>query len=233
MINGESYKRIVAEAAKAALGSDNIIERCFIVKLVLDKNEPNRIAGAVGFSVRENKVYVIKTNAMMVACGGAVNVFRPRSTGEGMGRCWYPVWNAGSTYTLCQEVGAEMTMMENRFVPARFKDGYGPVGAWFLLFKAKATNTLGENYMATNAEMLKQYPPYGLAKVPASCLRNHLMLKEMREGRGPIYMDTPTASRKPFCEHDPEGSETPPGRGMGRLPRYVGRSGRPLGRHEH
>jgi adenylylsulfate reductase subunit A len=193
MINGESYKRIVAEAAKAALGSENIIERCFIVKLVLDKNEPNRIAGAVGFSVRENKVYVIKANAMMVACGGAVNVFRPRSTGEGMGRCWYPVWNAGSTYTLCQEVGAEMTMMENRFVPARFKDGYGPVGAWFLLFKAKATNTLGENYMATNAEMLKQYPPYGLAKVPASCLRNHLMLKEMREGRGPIYMDTPTA----------------------------------------
>ena len=155
MINGESYKRIVAEAAKAALGSDNIIERCFIVKLVLDKNEPNRIAGAVGFSVRENKVYVIKTNAMMVACGGAVNVFRPRSTGEGMGRCWYPVWNAGSTYTMCQEVGAEMTMMENRFVPARFKDGYGPVGAWFLLFKAKATNTLGENYMATNADMLK------------------------------------------------------------------------------
>jgi len=24
-----------------------------------------------------------------------------------------------------------MTMMENRFVPTRFKDGYGPVGAWF------------------------------------------------------------------------------------------------------
>jgi adenylylsulfate reductase subunit A len=193
MINGESYKRIVAEAGKAALGADNIIERCFIVKLVLDANEPNRIAGAVGFSVRENKVYVIKANAMLVACGGAVNVFRPRATGEGMGRCWYPVWNAGSTYTLCQEVGAEMTMMENRFVPARFKDGYGPVGAWFLLFKAKATNTLGENYMQTNAEMLKQYPPYGLAKVPASCLRNHLMLKEMKEGRGPIVMDTPTA----------------------------------------
>ncbi|UCE80019.1 MAG: adenylyl-sulfate reductase subunit alpha [Nitrospiraceae bacterium] len=193
MINGESYKRIVAEAGKAALGADNIIERCFIVKLLLDANEPNRIAGAVGFSVRENKVYVIKSNAMLVACGGAVNVFRPRATGEGMGRCWYPVWNAGSTYTLCQEAGAEMTMMENRFVPARFKDGYGPVGAWFLLFKAKATNTLGENYMQTNAEMLKQYPPYGLAKVPASCLRNHLMLKEMKEGRGPIFMDTPTA----------------------------------------
>lgn len=207
MINGESYKRIVAEAAKAALGSDNIIERCFIVKLVLDANEPNRIAGAVGFSVRENKVYVIKTNAMMVACGGAVNVFRPRATGEGMGRCWYPVWNAGSTYTLCQEVGAEMTMMENRFVPARFKDGYGPVGAWFLLFKAKATNALGENYVATNAEMLKKYPPYGLEKVPATCLRNHLMLKEMKEGRGPIIMDTVTALKDLSANMTPKESK--------------------------
>jgi adenylylsulfate reductase subunit A len=42
MINGESYKRIVAEAAKLALGDDNIIERCFIVELLLDANVPIR-----------------------------------------------------------------------------------------------------------------------------------------------------------------------------------------------
>jgi adenylylsulfate reductase subunit A len=47
--------------------------------------------------------------------------------------------------------------------------------------------------MDRNKEMLDDYPPYGHAAVPASCLRNHLMLKEMREGRGPIYMDTVTA----------------------------------------
>ncbi|MDQ7838254.1 MAG: adenylyl-sulfate reductase subunit alpha [Thermodesulfobacteriota bacterium] len=193
MINGESYKCIVAEAAKMALGEENIMERIFIVKLLLDANKPNTIAGAVGFSTRENKVHVFKCKTMMVACGGAVNVFRPRSTGEGMGRAWYPVWNAGSTYTMCAEVGAELTMMENRFVPARFKDGYGPVGAWFLLFKAKAMNALGENYMAKNKAMLEEYPPYGLAKVPATCLRNHLMLKEMLDGHGPIIIDTATA----------------------------------------
>jgi adenylylsulfate reductase subunit A len=84
-------------------------------------------------------------------------------------------------------------MMENRFVPTRFKDGYGPVGAWFLLFKSKATNAFGEVYMDRNKEMLNDYPPYGQAAVPASCLRNHLMLKEMKEGRGPIWMDTVTA----------------------------------------
>jgi adenylylsulfate reductase subunit A len=49
MINGESYKPIVAEAAKKALGIENIYERVFIVKLLLDANTENQIAGAVGF----------------------------------------------------------------------------------------------------------------------------------------------------------------------------------------
>ena len=202
MINGESYKNIVAEAAKNALGEDRYMERIFIVKLLLDAKEPNRIAGAVGFSVRENKVFIIKANAINVACGGAVNVYRPRSTGEGMGRAWYPVWNAGSTYTMVAQVGGEMTMMENRFVPARFKDGYGPVGAWFLLFKAKATNSKGEDYCQTNAAMLKPYQDrgYAVGAVIPTCLRNHMMLREIREGRGPIYMDTATALQTTFKE---------------------------------
>ncbi len=193
MINGESYKWIVAEAAKKALGLDRIQERVFIVHLINDKNDPSRIAGAAGFSVRENKIYIYKAKAILLAAGGCVNIFRPRSVGEGQGRAWYPVWNAGSTYSMAAEAGAELTMMENRFVPARFKDGYGPVGAWFLLFKAQATNAFGEAYMAKNKDMLNDYPPYGQAAVPASCLRNHLMLHEMLEGRGPIWMDTVTA----------------------------------------
>ncbi len=195
MINGESYKRIVAEAAKLALGTENILERCFIVELLLDANKPNQIAGAVGFSVRENKVYIIKCKTMMVACGGAVNIYMPRSVGEGKGRAWYPVWNAGSTYTMCMKVGAELSMMENRFTPARFKDGYGPVGAWFLLFKAKTLNGLGEDFASSDAAKaeLQKYAPYGTAAVTPTCLRNHLMLTEMKAGRGPIMMDTVTA----------------------------------------
>jgi adenylylsulfate reductase subunit A len=195
MINGESYKRIVAEAAKKALGDENIIERCFIVEILLDANEENRIAGAVGFSVRENKVYIIKCKTMMVACGGAVNIYQPRSVGEGMGRAWYPVWNAGSTYTMAMKVGAELTMMENRFTPARFKDGYGPVGAWFLLFKAKTLNGLGEAFATSDAAKaeLEKYAPYGTAAITPTCLRNHLMLFEMKAGRGPIIMDTVSA----------------------------------------
>jgi adenylylsulfate reductase subunit A len=190
MINGESYKVLVAEAAKKALGLENIYERVFITKFILDEKEDNRIAGAIGFSVRENKVFLFKANCILSGCGGAVNVFRPRSVAEGQGRAWYPVWNSGSGYATGAMVGAEMTMMENRFVPARFKDGYGPVGAWFLFFKAKATNAMGEDYCTgENFEATKKlYSPY--AEKLGTCIRNHMMMMDMKAGKGPILMNT-------------------------------------------
>ena len=52
MLNGESYKVIVAEAAKNALGTENIYERVYVVEPIMDGD---RIAGAIGFSTRENK----------------------------------------------------------------------------------------------------------------------------------------------------------------------------------
>ena len=199
MINGESYKVIVAEAAKKALETNraatgvktNHYERVFIVKLYNDAKEPNRVAAAAGFSVRENKIYVFKAKAMVLAAGGAVNVFRPRSTQEGQGRAWYPVWNSGSGYALGLQAGAELTMMENRFVPARFKDGYGPVGAWFLFFKAKATNSLGEDYCANAEALAEAKAKYGkYVDNLGTAIRNHLMMKDMKEGKGPILMNT-------------------------------------------
>ncbi|GMR03223.1 MAG: adenylyl-sulfate reductase subunit alpha [Thermodesulfovibrionia bacterium] len=201
MINGESYKAIIAEGAKKSLehnrtktGVDqNHFERVFVVKLLLDANTPNRIAGAVGISVRENKVYIFKAKAILNGTGGAVNIFRPRSTGEGMGRAWFPVWNSGSGYAMGMQAGAELTLMENRFVPLRFKDGYGPVGAWFLFFKAKALASDGtinpdEKY---GDQMRADYAPYG--KPPGTCLRNHMSLQALKNGEGPLKMHTHTA----------------------------------------
>lgn len=192
MINGESYKLLVAEAAKNALGMDNIYERVFITKFLIDANDPNRIAGAVGFSVRENKVYIIKAKAIIGCAGGAVHIFRPRSVGEGLGRTWYPPWNAGSNYAMMLQVGAEMAQMESRFIPTRFKDGYGPVGAWFLFFKSSATNAFDEEYIH-NLDVIAPWKPYADAKPVPTPLRNHQMMVESMEGRGPIYMRTERA----------------------------------------
>ncbi|MEW6007041.1 MAG: adenylyl-sulfate reductase subunit alpha [bacterium] len=199
MISGESYKVIVAEAAKKVLEynrektgmAQNLYERVFITHLILDEKEDNRIAGAVGFSVRDYKCYLFKAKVVLNACGGGVNTYRPRATDEGLGRTWYPVWNSSSTTTMGLLVGAELTMMENVFVPTRFKDGYGPVGTFFLYLKCKATNALGEDY--TQSPVIKQYAPYCDIKPVPTCLRNHQMIEELKAGKGPVFMHTQDA----------------------------------------
>jgi len=202
MINGESYKVIVAEAAKNALGDENVIERVFVVGPLMDGD---RVAGAVGFSVREEKFYVFKAKAVMCAMGGAVHVFKPRSAGEGLGRAWYPPWNSGSSAYFTLKAGAEMTCQEVRFIPVRFKDAYGPVGAWFLLFKSRATNALGENYMETRQPELEKWVPYGKVKPCPANLRNWLMMLDIMDGKGPIYMRTEEAIAKlSEAETDPK-----------------------------
>ena len=197
MINGESYKVIVAEAAKNAIAElgDNgaIYERVFITDPIMDGD---RVAGAVGFSTREEKFYVFKAKAVLVAMGGAVHVFKPRSTGEGFGRSWYPPFNSGSSAYFTLKSGCEMTCQEVRFIPVRFKDAYGPVGAWFLLFKSRATTALGGDYMVENRPELDKWAPYGLVKPVPANLRNWLMMLDQKEGKGPAYMRTEEAIQK-------------------------------------
>jgi adenylylsulfate reductase, subunit A len=202
MINGESYKCIVAEAAKNAMGVDNIYERVFITEPLMDGD---KCIGAIGFSVRENAFYVFRARAVICCMGGAVGVFKPRSSGEGAGRAWYPPFNSGAAAYFTIKAGAEMTCQEVRFIPVRFKDAYGPVGAWFLLFKSTATNALGENYMQTNAGVLQEYAPYGKVKPVPANLRNYLMMIDVMEGKGPIYMQTAEAiQRIAASESDPK-----------------------------
>ncbi len=193
MINGESYKVVVAEAAKNALGTDNIFERVFIVGPIM---EGDTCKGAYGFSVRENAFYVFKSRATIVAMGGAVHVFKPRSSGEGQGRAWYPPWNAGASTYFTLKAGAEMTCQEVRFIPVRFKDAYGPVGAWFLLFKSRATNAFGGEYMVERRPELENWGSYGKVKPIPANLRNYLGMLDVMEGKGPIYMRTEEAIQK-------------------------------------
>jgi adenylylsulfate reductase subunit A len=193
MINGESYKVVVAEAAKNALGKENIFERVFIVGPIMDGD---KCLGAYGFSVRENTFYVFKAKATLVSMGGAVHVFKPRSSGEGQGRAWYPPWNAGASTFFTLKAGAEMTCQEVRFIPVRFKDAYGPVGAWFLLFKSRATNAFGGEYMVERKSELDNWGAYGKVKPIPANLRNYLGMLDVLAGKGPIYMRTEEAIQK-------------------------------------
>ena len=201
-IHGESIKPVTAEPARKAVGQENLYERVSITHLLADANDPNRIAGAVGFGVREDKLYVFKAKAVIITTGGASNVFRPRSVNEGIGRTWYSVFATGSAYGLMIPVGTEMTQMEHRFVPTRFKDGYGPVGMWFQYFHARVTNALGEDYTVTRDDELDKFLPYGRAVPTPTPLRNHQMFLDIQAGLGPMYMRTEEAMQK-LAQGDP------------------------------
>src|SRR5436305_14635109 len=68
MIHGESYKPIVAEAARKA--ATEIYNRIMVTHLLMDKVRANRIAGAVGFNVRTGDFYVFRAKAVIVGAGG-------------------------------------------------------------------------------------------------------------------------------------------------------------------
>ncbi|BBP04748.1 adenylylsulfate reductase subunit alpha [Sulfuriferula plumbiphila] len=189
MIHGESYKPIIAEAARKS--ASKVYNRIMVTHLLMDELHSNRVAGAVGFDMRDGTFYVFRAKAVIVGAGGASHIYRPRSVGEGMGRTWYAPWSSASAYGLLIPTGAKMIQMENKIVLARFKDGYGPVGAWFLLLKAYATNAYGEKYEASWLDQIKSLVgKYADTQPMPTCLRNHAMLEEMKAGKGPIYMQT-------------------------------------------
>ncbi|MXZ81280.1 MAG: adenylyl-sulfate reductase subunit alpha [Gammaproteobacteria bacterium] len=199
MIHGESYKPIVAEAARKS--ADKIYNRIMVTHLLMDESQPNRIGGAVGFNVRTGDFHVFRAKAVIVGAGGASHIFKPRSVGEGMGRTWYAPWSSASAYALPILVGAKMTQMENRIVLCRFKDGYGPVGAYFLHLKTYTQNAYGEEYESKWYEHTKNLVGEYIDHHPTpTCLRNHAFIEEMKAGRGPIHMVTKEAFQDPHKE---------------------------------
>jgi adenylylsulfate reductase subunit A len=207
MIHGESYKPIVAEAAKKS--ADKVFNRICVTHLLMDESKENRVAGAVGFNVRTGNYHVFKSKAVVVAAGGASNIFKPRSVGEGAGRVWYAPWSSGSAYGLLIGAGAKMTQMENRIVLARFKDGYGPVGAYFLHLKTYTQNAYGEEYESkwfpelqkmVGKEYLDPEVSHRTHRPIPTCLRNHALINEVNAGRGPIHMVTMEAFQDPHLE---------------------------------
>ncbi len=199
MIHGESYKPIVAEAARKS--ADKIYNRIMVTHLLMDENKPNRVGGAIGFNVRTGDLHVFRAKAVIVGAGGASHIFKPRSVGEGMGRTWYAPWSSASAYALPIMAGAKMTQMENRIVLCRFKDGYGPVGAYFLHLKTYTQNAYGEEYESKWYDHTKAMVGEYIDHHPTpTCLRNHAFLQEVAAGRGPIHMVTKEAFQDPHKE---------------------------------
>jgi adenylylsulfate reductase subunit A len=177
-INGENIKVLLADAVKqcenvTVLNHVNITD--FLV-------EDNRIYGAVGFSVNEEKAYILKASKVLCATGGAAGLYRPNNPGFSRHKMWYPPFNTGAGYACGIRAGAEMTTLEMRFIALRCKDTIAPTGTIAQGVGAKQVNGQGEVYETK----------YGLT----TSERVYGTVKENQEGRGPCYLRTEGITEK-------------------------------------
>ncbi|GIS88176.1 MAG: hypothetical protein CM1200mP18_08860 [Gammaproteobacteria bacterium] len=197
MIHGESYKPIVAEAGRKA--ASEVYNRIMVTHPLMDEAKPNRVA------VRSVSMYVREISMSFVqSChclrGGASHIYKPRAVGRGwVGR--------GSPLEQC--IGlcfADSCRCQNDADGesdnlTRFKDGYGPVGAYFLHLKTYTENAYGEEYESKWYDHTKELGGDYIDRHPVpTCLRNHAFLEETKAGRGPIRMVTKEAFQDPHKE---------------------------------
>jgi len=178
VINGEFLKPIIAGAARKA--GVRIINRVAATNLLLDGN---RVTGAFGIGVRNGDFVTIQARAVIVATGGAAGVYRPNNTGSAHHKMWYSPFNTGAGYAMGLRAGAEMTSFEMRFIALRTKDLIAPTGTLALGFGAPQVNARGEQFMKL------RWAHLGGEGAP-TCLRAYAPTLEVKEGRGPCYMDT-------------------------------------------
>ncbi|MBI3805163.1 MAG: adenylyl-sulfate reductase subunit alpha [Nitrospirae bacterium] len=177
-INGESLKPILAKAARSA--GAQVFNWVVVTNLLTDGE---RVAGAVGFSLRNGIFYVVKAKATIIATGGAAGLYRPNNPGDASHKTWYCPYNTGAGYAMGIRAGAEMTSFEMRYVALRTKDTIAPTGTIALGVKAPQVNAKGEQFMKT------RYAHLGGDGAPTP-YRTYGPLMEIKEGRGPVYLDT-------------------------------------------
>ena len=171
-INGENFKPILA---KAVDDKENIevLNYVNITDLLV---EDNQVYGAVGFSIVEEKAYIIQAKAVLIATGGAAGLYRPNNSGFSRHKMWYPPFNTGAGYAMGLRAGAEMTSFEMRFIALRCKDTIAPTGTIAQGVRAKQVNSRGFVYE----------DKYGLT----TSERVYGTVKENQLGNGPCYLRT-------------------------------------------
>lgn len=171
-INGENFKPILARAVHSE-EKIKVLNYINITNLLVSGNQ---VYGAVGFSVVEEKAYIIQARAVLIATGGAAGLYRPNNPGFSRHKMWYPPFNTGAGYAMGILAGAEMTSFEMRFIALRCKDTIAPTGTIAQGVGAKQVNARGviyeEKYGLTTSERV-----YGT-------------VRENQLGNGPCYLRT-------------------------------------------
>ncbi len=175
LIKGESIKPILAHKVRES--SVTVLNRVAATDYIVHQG---RVIGAYGFNLRNGQLYaVLARRGVIIATGGASGIYRTANTGAIAHRMWYSPFNTGAGYAMGIRAGAEMTGFEMRFIPTRIKDSATPTGVLAQTFKVPQVNILGEQY-------LRERYGFGTTRKATTCERLHYMLREIKDGRGPV-----------------------------------------------
>ena len=179
-ISGSEMKIILAEKTRES--GCEIINRVVATNYLMDGN---KVVGAIGFGVRDGKVYVIRAKATLIATGGSAGLYKPYQNdgNDSHHQLWYSPFNVGTGYAMGIRTGAEMTTFEMRWCATRTKDFNGPIDTISVGYKTPMINCKGEQILKT------RYAHLGGDEAPRF-IRANLPMDEWREGRGPCYVDT-------------------------------------------
>ena len=171
--NGKRMKPLLAKAARQA--GCTVLDRVATADLLVHDGV---VCGAAGFDIRSGEFHVVQARAVIVCTGGTNRLY---SNPSGMSfNTWMCPADTGDGESMCLRAGAELANTEflrMTVVPRSFSaaglNALSGMGA--VLINAK-----GEAFM-------ERYHPLGMKGPRYKLVQG--VLNEMREGRGPVYMD--------------------------------------------
>jgi len=178
--NGKRLKPKMAEEVKR-LGCQ-VLNRVQVTNLFLHDRE---LAGFTGFNIRTGDFYQVRAKAIIISTGNTNRMFKSQ-TGNPF-NLWYCPACTGDLHRATFDAGVELANMEYVRMTVVPKGLSAPGFNAFLGMGSRLVNSLEERFMERYHPMAEQAP------------RNYVVwavIQELKEGRGPIYMDCRHLSEK-------------------------------------
>ncbi|MFA7468869.1 MAG: FAD-dependent oxidoreductase, partial [Desulfotomaculaceae bacterium] len=160
------------------------LERTRIAKLLV---RDKRVIGAIGINEAKNKTYIISAKTVVIAAGSATGL-------QGFASAAFKT--EGDSYWLGYDAGAvlaNMEFLEFTFIPLINGKALPCGGSTQIVSRgAKFYNQLGERFM-------ERYNPDTLEQTTRAVLID-AFYKEMKSGRGPVFMECSSISPEAWRE---------------------------------
>jgi adenylylsulfate reductase subunit A len=178
--NGKRLKPLLGQEVRRL--RCNVLDRTVTSGLLMDGTH---VAGATAFHIRTGEFYAVKATAVVIATGNTNRLYQSQAGSTFNG--WQCPANTGDGQILALGAGARLANTEYLRVTVVPK-GFSAAGLnAFMGMGCYMINSLGEQFMSRYHALGNNAPRYKLVEG---------VMTELREGRGPVFIETRHLSEK-------------------------------------